>query len=102
MIDVASRLPGMKWFVGRPQRGDGPALCRRRLLRGMANVLGAASAVLFAQASIRFFLSTHRLIGAGFSAQQLLVAAAFLARRPARSFSGRWRDWILAFGGTFL
>jgi protein-S-isoprenylcysteine O-methyltransferase Ste14 len=68
----------------------------------IANVLGAASAVLFAQASIRFYLHTHRLIGAAFFVQQLWVATAFLARRPTRSFSTRRSDWILAFGGTFL
>ena len=74
----------------------------RRSVRVIANVLGAASALVFAQASIRFYLHTHRLIGAAFFIQQLWVATAFLARRPTKSFSAQQSDWILAFGGTFL
>lgn len=47
------------------------------------------------------YLQTHRPLGAAFCAEQMWVVAAYLIRRPARTVSRRWRDWLLAFGGTF-
>jgi len=70
-------------------------------LRVLANVVGAVGAAYFARASLRFYLHTHRLIGAAFFAEQMWVVCAYLIRRPARSVSRRTSDWLLAFGGTF-
>ncbi len=65
------------------------------------NLVGAAGAAFFAQATLRFYLQTHRPLGAAFAAEQMWVVAAYLIRRPARTVSRRWGDWLLAFGGTF-
>ena len=65
------------------------------------NVAGAASAVLFARASLQFFLQTHRLIGGLFLVEQGWFVVAFLVRRPERAVSRRPGSWLLAFGGTF-
>ena len=65
------------------------------------NLIGAAGAAFFAQATLRFYLQTHRLIGGAFFAEQMWVVVAYLIRRPARDVSRRWGDWLLAFGGTF-
>jgi protein-S-isoprenylcysteine O-methyltransferase Ste14 len=46
-------------------------------------------------------VTTHRLIGAPFFAEQIWVVVAYLFRRPARRVSRRLDDWLLAFGGTF-
>ena len=73
----------------------------QRLRRGAVDLLGAVVVVLFARASIQYYLQTHRLFGLLFVIQQLWVAAAFLIRRPARSVSGRPLDWIAAVGGSF-
>jgi protein-S-isoprenylcysteine O-methyltransferase Ste14 len=67
----------------------------------VANLVGAVGAAYFARASLRFYLHTHRLIGAAFFAEQMWVVCAYLIRRPARSVSRRSTDWALAFGGTF-
>jgi len=74
----------------------------RRLLRAGANVVGAASAALFAYSFLHFYLETHRPIGIIFFTQQTLVALAFLIRRPARLVTRRLDDWLLAFAGTFI
>ncbi len=71
------------------------------LLRLAANLVGAGGAALFAYANLRFYLTTHRLIGVAFFAEQMWVVVAYLVRRPARIASRRSGDWILAFGGTF-
>ena len=65
------------------------------------NLIGAAGAAYFAQATLRFYLQTHQLIGGAFFAEQMWVVAAYLIRRPARIVSRRRGDWLLAFGGTF-
>jgi protein-S-isoprenylcysteine O-methyltransferase Ste14 len=70
-------------------------------VRVVANLVGAVGAAYFARASLRFYLQTHRLIGAAFFAEQMWVVVAYLIRRPARSVSRRSTDWALAFGGTF-
>lgn len=70
-------------------------------VRVAANVVGAAGAFYFAYASLRFYVHSHRLIGAAFFAEQMWVVIAYLIRRPARTVTRRLDDWILAFGGTF-
>ncbi len=72
-----------------------------RLIRISLNLIGAAGAAFFAQATLRVYLQTHRPLGAAFFAEQMWVVAAYLIRRPARTVSRRWGDWLLAFGGTF-
>jgi len=72
-----------------------------RLIRIAANLIGAAGAALFAQATLHNYLETHQLIGPAFFAEQMWVVIAYLIRRPARAVSRRMRDWLLAFGGTF-
>jgi protein-S-isoprenylcysteine O-methyltransferase Ste14 len=65
------------------------------------NIFGAAGAAFFAQATLEYYLRTHRLIGAAFFAEQMWVVVAYLIRRPARAVSQRLGDWTLAFAGTF-
>jgi protein-S-isoprenylcysteine O-methyltransferase Ste14 len=72
------------------------------ILRVGANVVGAASAAVFAYSSLHFYLQSHRPIGIVFSVQQTLVAVAYLIRRPARRVTRRLDDWCLAFAGTFI
>jgi protein-S-isoprenylcysteine O-methyltransferase Ste14 len=72
-----------------------------RFARIAANLIGAAGAAFFAQATLQAYLRTHRLIGAAFFAEQMWVVVAYLLRRPARRVSRRLDDWLLAFGGTF-
>jgi protein-S-isoprenylcysteine O-methyltransferase Ste14 len=72
-----------------------------RLIRISANLIGASGAALFAWATLRFYLQTHRPLGAAFFAEQMWVVVAYLIRRPARTVSRRLGDWLLAFGGTF-
>jgi protein-S-isoprenylcysteine O-methyltransferase Ste14 len=88
-----------------PGSGGGPPAGRSaladRCLRVVVNLIGAASAALFAQATLRFYLQTHRPLGAVFFAEQMWVVVAYLIRRPARTISRRRGDWLLAFGGTF-
>jgi protein-S-isoprenylcysteine O-methyltransferase Ste14 len=74
---------------------------RRWLFELSANLIGAAGAAYFALASVRYYVQTHRLIGAGFLVQQTWIVVAYLIRRPARAVSRRPGDWLLAFGGTF-
>jgi protein-S-isoprenylcysteine O-methyltransferase Ste14 len=72
-----------------------------RLIRILANLVGAAGAAFFAEATLRSYLHSHRLIGAAFFIEQMWVVIAYLIRRPARAVSRRLDDWLLAFGGTF-
>lgn len=72
-----------------------------RLTRIGVNLLGAASAGLFARASIVFYLQSHRLIGAVFFLEQAWFVALFLIRRPPRVVTERAGAWLLAAGGTF-
>jgi protein-S-isoprenylcysteine O-methyltransferase Ste14 len=74
---------------------------RTRLIRLVANVIGACSAALFVETSLQAYLHSHRLLGAGFLVEQSWVVVAYLIRRPARTVTRRWGDWLLAFGGTF-
>lgn len=71
------------------------------MVRLAANLIGAVGAAYFVEASLHFYLQTHRLIGAAFLAQQTWIVVAYLIRRPARAVSRRAGDWLLAFGGTF-
>ncbi len=72
-----------------------------RLIRISANLIGAAGAALFAQATLEAYLQTHRLLGGAFFVEQMWVVIAYLIRRPARTVTRRMGDWLLAFGGTF-
>jgi protein-S-isoprenylcysteine O-methyltransferase Ste14 len=72
-----------------------------RPIRIAANLIGAAGAAFFAQATLQRYLEFHQLIGGVFFAEQMWVVVAYLIRRPARAVSRRMRDWLLAFGGTF-
>lgn len=72
-----------------------------RLIRISMNLIGAAGAAFFAEATLRAYLQTHRPLGVVFLAEQTWVIVAYLIRRPARTVSRRWGDWLLAFGGTF-
>jgi protein-S-isoprenylcysteine O-methyltransferase Ste14 len=72
-----------------------------RLIRILANLVGAGGAALFAEASLRSYQQTHRFIGAAFLVEQTWIVVAYLVRRPARAVSRRLGDWLLAFGGTF-
>jgi len=72
-----------------------------RLVRIATNLIGAIGAAFFAQATLRVYLQSHRLIGAAFFVEQMWVVVAYLIRRPARTASRRLGDWLLAFGGTF-
>jgi protein-S-isoprenylcysteine O-methyltransferase Ste14 len=72
-----------------------------RVIRITANLIGAAGAALFAQATLHSYLETHQFFGPAFFAEQMWVVIAYLIRRPARVVSRRMRDWLLAFGGTF-
>jgi protein-S-isoprenylcysteine O-methyltransferase Ste14 len=72
-----------------------------RLGRIATNLIGAAGAAFFAQATLQAYLRTHQLIGAAFFVEQMWVVIAYLLRRPARRVTRRLDDWLLAFGGTF-
>jgi protein-S-isoprenylcysteine O-methyltransferase Ste14 len=72
-----------------------------RLIRISMNLVGAAGAAYFAEATLRAYLQTGRPLGAILFAEQMWVVVAYLIRRPARTASRRWGDWGLAFGGTF-
>jgi protein-S-isoprenylcysteine O-methyltransferase Ste14 len=74
----------------------------QRLLRVCANLVGAGGAVVFSYSFLRFYLESHRPIGIVFFTQQMLVAVAYLIRRPARLVTHRLDDWSLAFAGTFV
>jgi protein-S-isoprenylcysteine O-methyltransferase Ste14 len=72
-----------------------------RAIRISLNLVGAAGAAFFAEATFRAYLLTHRPLGAVLFVEQMWVVVAYLIRRPARTVSRRWGDWALAFGGTF-
>ena len=72
-----------------------------RLARIATNLIGAIGAAFFAQATLRVYLHSHRLVGAAFVVEQMWIVIAYLIRRPARTASRRLGDWLLAFGGTF-
>jgi protein-S-isoprenylcysteine O-methyltransferase Ste14 len=72
-----------------------------RVVRIGVNLLGAASAALFARASIMFYLQSHRLIGAVFFLEQAWFTVLFLIRRPPRVARDRAGAWLLAAAGTF-
>lgn len=86
-----------------------PAWCRpdavplrwRRVVSVAVNLVGAVGAFYFANATLHFYLRTHRLIGAVFFAEQMWVVIAYLVRRRAQVVSVRTGDWLLAFAGTF-
>jgi protein-S-isoprenylcysteine O-methyltransferase Ste14 len=72
-----------------------------RLIRIVVNVTGAAFAVLFARASLEYYLRTHSLVGGLFVIEQSWFVVAFLIRRAPRAVSHRLENWLLAGGGTF-
>ncbi len=74
---------------------------RDRIVRILVNLLGAAGAALFAQASLQYYMHTHRLIGGVFFIEQAWFVLAFLIRRPPRAVSWHLGSWLLAAGGTF-
>lgn len=77
------------------------AMSTTRLLGVASNLVGAAGAAFFAEATLEGVLRTHRPLGAAFLLEQTWVVIAYLIRRPARTASRNARDWLLAFGGTF-
>ena len=87
--------------VGRAFMKSPPTRGAERLARIALNLLGAAAAALFAQASLQFYVHTHRLLGGLFFIEQAWFAVAFLIRRPPEAVSRRIGSWLLAFGGTF-
>jgi protein-S-isoprenylcysteine O-methyltransferase Ste14 len=72
-----------------------------QLIRMSANLVGAVGAAYFANATLQFYVQTHRLIGAVLLVEQTWVVVAYLIRRSARAVTRRLGDWFLAFGGTF-
>jgi protein-S-isoprenylcysteine O-methyltransferase Ste14 len=91
------RFSGLRQWLEPESLSPRARLC----LRISLNVVGAAGAGFFAQATLEYYLRTHRLIGGAFFAEQMWVVVAYLIRRPARAVSQRLGDWILAFAGTF-
>ena len=73
----------------------------QRAIRITANLVGAAGAAYFAYVTLEACLRTHRPIGFLFFAEQMVVVVAYLVRRPARTVTRRFGDWLFAFGGTF-
>jgi protein-S-isoprenylcysteine O-methyltransferase Ste14 len=74
----------------------------QQLWRIVANLVGAAGAAYFAALTLESYLRTHRLLGVGFFLEQMVVVVVYLVRRPALDVTRRARDWVLAFGGTFV
>ncbi len=70
-------------------------------LRMSANLVGALGAAYFAFLTLDGYVRTHRVLGAGFFVEQVVVVIVYLVRRPARVVTRRTRDWVLAFAGTF-
>src|SRR5260370_2531159 len=98
----SGRTPMMRW-AATPRILQGMTARQTwcgRLTRIGVNLLGAASAVLFARASIVFYLQSHRLIGAVFFLEQAWFVALFLIRRPPRVVTERSGAWLLAAGAT--
>ena len=65
------------------------------------NLACALGEAFFLQASLRFYLHTHSLIGVAFLVEQTWFVIAFLVRRPPASVSRNPAVWLLAFAGTF-
>ena len=104
MRNVARSVPGGPVVASGARRRLVPGRLSDRsapLVRVAANLVGAVGAAYFARASWRFYVQTHRSIGAAFLVEQLWIVVAYLIRRPARAVSRRLGDWLLAFGGTF-
>jgi len=78
-----------------------PTTRTERLVRIGVNLAGAVSAALFAQASLRFFVRTHSLVGGLFVIEQTWFAIAFLVRRAPLAVSHGIGSWLAAAGGTF-
>ena len=78
-----------------------PSPNAQRVIRIAANLVGAAGAAYFAYVTLEAYLQTHRPIGFLFFAEQMVVVVAYLVRRPARTVTRRFGDWLFAFGGTF-
>jgi protein-S-isoprenylcysteine O-methyltransferase Ste14 len=95
-LERASGFSGQQWVRNPTRSASG-----QRFIRIAANLVGAAGAAYFAQATLQAYMRTHRLIGAAFFVEQLWVVIAYLLRRPARQVTRRWGDWLLAFCGTF-
>jgi protein-S-isoprenylcysteine O-methyltransferase Ste14 len=110
-LKIQAGVPPPGWLTAlcHPAAGHSPRLqgmtVRQtwygRLARIGVNLLGAASAALFARASIVFYLQSHRLIGAMFFLEQAWFVALFLIRRPPRVVSDHAGAWLLAAAGTF-
>jgi protein-S-isoprenylcysteine O-methyltransferase Ste14 len=96
MSSVPSRVSGLITIPALRPRD------RQRYVRMAINVVGAASAAVFAYSFLHFYIESHRLVGIVFFAQQTAVAIAYLIRRPAQSATRRPADWLLAFAGTFV
>ncbi len=102
------RLPAMSGTHGKGSRpwqraltAALPAPGTERLIRTAVNLAGAVTAALFAEASVRFYVQTHRLIGGLFIIEQVWFAVAFLTRRAPQAVSRRTVSWLAAVGGTF-
>ncbi len=92
--DAARFSPRVRGMTSRRTRSG-------RLATVGVNLLGAAFAALFAQASIVFYLQSHRLIGAVFFLEQAWFVVLFLIRRQPRVVSDHAGAWLLAAAGTF-
>jgi protein-S-isoprenylcysteine O-methyltransferase Ste14 len=95
--------PGTRGWASlqRTASGYSPGPGAERFIRIAVNLAGVVTAALFAQASVRFYLHTHRLIGGLFIIEQVWFAVAFLTRRAPHAVSRRTGSWLAAFGGTF-
>jgi hypothetical protein len=90
---IGPGLPGPGLLAELRQHLSGPHLScgamaahiamRARAVRIGVNVLGAASAALFARASILLHLHSDRLLGVVFFVEHARFAVAFRIRRPA-------------------
>ncbi len=85
-----------------PTAKEGRRLLPGRIGRVLVNLAGAASAALFARASLEFYLHTHRLIGGLFFLEQAWFVIAFLVRRPARVVLGRSFGFVAADRGLVI
>src|SRR5579859_4829465 len=81
--------------------GSSPLASTERFVRIVVNGTGAVFAVFFGQASLKFYLHTHSLVGGLFVIEQAWFVIAFLTRRPPRAVSRRLVDWLTAAVGTF-
>lgn len=93
-------LPGRAQLLRGPDSGPRRGLAPQAV-RLAVNLAGAACAAWFAQASLEYYLHTHRLIGGLYVVEQVWFIGAFLLRRPAQTVSPRLSSWLLAAGGTY-